>query len=494
MPKSDRIRTLLLDDDGAFLSAVCDSLADTHEAVSANCLPDFHRALQQPFDVALLDVRLDDSPDSRNTDGLEALRYLKATHPNTAVVMMTAFGCVDLAVEAMKLGADDFVEKDRLRLSDYPRVIERALEHRKLEREVEVLREEVRQLQRREPWEIVGESYGIREIKRLIDMAARDGQVTVLITGPTGTGKELVARSIRQRGARRDGPFTDVNISALNPSVIESELFGHERGAFTDAKERKIGYFEKADGGVLFLDEIGELPPGLQVKLLRFIEERSFCRVGGTDPVSVDVQLVVATNRDLEESLEAGTLREDFYYRLRTLQIALPPLRTRKEDVVPIAEHFLRVLRSQGRTRLSAFGDETARALAGYDWPGNVRELRYAVERAVMFCDDRGSASIAPEDLPLEIQLGAKRPAGGYEARFAEGSADVELEKARLELTYIQAALQNYAGSRDETWQALKYGSRHTMLRHIKKALADYPELVTEFPELSSHYGTSRKQ
>jgi two-component system NtrC family response regulator len=489
------MRILLLDDDTGFLTALAESLrADGYDTEAVSELNAIAAALNDTVDVAFLDVRLDDQPNSANRDGLEALRRIRTSYPRTAVVMMTAFGCVDLAVEAMKMGADDFIEKDRLSFSDYPRVVERALEHRRLERQVEVLREEVGQLQRGESWEIVGESCGIREIKRLIDMAARDGQVTVLITGPTGTGKELVARSIRKRGIRRDGPFTDVNISALNPGVIESELFGHEMGAFTDAKQRKVGYFEKADGGVLFLDEIGELPPALQVKLLRFIDERAFCRVGGTDPVRVDVQLVVATNRNLDESLEAGFLREDFYYRLRTLQIALPPLRTRKEDVLPIAEHFLDVLRGQGRTRLSAFNEKASHCLVCYDWPGNIRELKYAVERAVMFCDDRCGAVIAPEDLPLEMQFEARRSGGRYEIRLVDGQADVELEKARLELTYIQATLQTHGGSKDETWQALNYGGRHTMVRHIKKALAAYPELAVEFPKLSNYYGMGRER
>lgn len=478
-----KISVLLVDDDRGFLADIGGALGKEWTVIRAYSAKEAVKSFHKRPDVVLLDVRLDDG-NPTNREGLDLLRKIRNDIPETPVVMMTAFGQIDIAVEAMKLGAEDFIQKDRVNILEYDKILRSILEKRRLRKRVHALQEE---LERIEPWKIIGENSSIKAVKHLIEMAATDGFVTVLVTGATGTGKELVARAIHERGRRSEFPFVPVCISALNPNTVESELFGHEKGAFTGAQERHIGYFERADGGVLFLDEIGELSGELQVKLLRFIEDRRFQRMGSGDLIEVDVQLVAATNKNLESSITVGGFRSDLYYRLKTFQIALPPLSARVEDIPSLAKYFLEILRNQGRTRAEEIEEKAMGLLKKYAWPGNVRELRGCIERAVIFCESAGHRKIEAEDLPLELIRPSELNIGGGKAFLRPGSS-VGKELARLELGLMREALNRTKGRKIEAQRLLGYNSRFTMLRRINAALKRFPDLRKEFPDIVTAY------
>jgi len=336
--------------------------------------------------------------------GLEVLRELRRKDDDTPVIMITAYGTVDRAVEAMKEGAYDFItrpfEPDHLAL-----VVQKSLERQRLKREVEILSEEVGQRYHL----IVGESPSMKRAAELAHRAARSA-ATVLLLGESGTGKEVFARAIHNWSERRDQPFVAINSVGLSSELLESELFGHEQGAFTGAHRRKRGRLEVAHGGTIFFDEIGDLARELQAKLLRFLQEREFERVGGVTPISVDVRVIAATNRDLERSVKEGLFREDLYHRLNVVPITLPPLRERREDIQALAHHFLQKhSRAMGRN-VTEIPREAQERLQEYDWPGNVRELGNVIERAVVL---GSSGSISVEDLPSRIAAGASPSAPG---------------------------------------------------------------------------------
>jgi two-component system response regulator HydG len=341
-------------------------------------------------------------------DGVQVLRECRALEPDVPVMVITAYGTIDVAVEAMKAGAYDFLTKpfspDVLRLK-----VERALETRRartraerLQRENEILREEVDTLQGFD--EIVGQAPPIRRIFEIIDRVAPSDS-SVFISGESGTGKELVARALHRRSARREGPFVRVNCGAITETLLESELFGHEKGAFTGAIRRKLGRFELADGGTLFLDEVGDVSQALQVKLLRVLQEREFERVGGEETIRVDVRVISATNKDLEEEVRAGRFREDLFYRLHVLPIHVPPLRERPEDIPLLAAHFLEKLRPRTRHRVSRISDEALEKLCAYRWPGNVRELENVLEQALVFSQ---GDTLRADSLPAHLRAPAE--------------------------------------------------------------------------------------
>jgi len=336
--------------------------------------------------------------------GLEVLRELRRKDDDTPVIMITAYGTVDRAVEAMKEGAYDFItrpfEPDHLAL-----VVQKSLERQRLKREVEILSQEVGQRYHL----IVGESPSTKRAAELAHRAARSA-ATVLLLGESGTGKEVFARAIHNWSERRDQPFVAINSVGLSSELLESELFGHEQGAFTGAHRRKRGRLEVAHGGTIFFDEIGDLARELQAKLLRFLQEREFERVGGVTPISVDVRVIAATNRDLERSVKEGLFREDLYHRLNVVPITLPPLRERREDIQALAQHFLqRHSRAMGRN-VTEIPREAQERLREYDWPGNVRELGNVIERAVVL---GSSGSISVEDLPSRVAAGTSPSAPG---------------------------------------------------------------------------------
>jgi len=341
-------------------------------------------------DVILLDIILPD------LDGLKLLERIKRKEPDTIVIMITATKTVKTAVEAMKLGAYDYVTKpfdvDELRL-----IISRALSTQALEKEVKYLRQEIDKGFVFE--NIIGKSKAMKEIFGMVKQIA-DSKSTVLVMGESGTGKELISRAIHYHSNRKNYPFVTINCAAIPETLIESELFGHEKGAFTNAIEKKLGRFEVAHQGTLFLDEIGELSLATQAKILRFLEEKEFNRVGGSKTIKVDVRLITATNRDLNQLLKKAAFREDLYYRINVVPIVIPPLRERKEDILPLLDHFIKKYNEEGHKRVRGISKEALELMMNYEWPGNIRELENSIERVIALTSNE---YIQPDELPIPL-------------------------------------------------------------------------------------------
>lgn len=345
---------------------------------------------QHGGDIVLLDVRLPDS------NGLDLLLEATKVDPDAIVVIMTAFGDVETAVSAMKRGAFDYLSKP-YSLEEVSLLIRKIVQANLVRSQLHHYQERLENQFSR----ILGDNQKMKQLREHIAMAARTDRTTVLIRGESGTGKELVARQIHFQSARADKPFIDVNAAAVSSTLLESELFGHEKGAFTDAQKQKKGLFELANGGTLFLDEIGDLDPSLQVKLLRVLQERKFRRVGGTSDIHVDVRIISATNADLEKNIEDGRLRQDLFYRLNVFTINLPPLRERRDDILLLAKNFLEEFRKEFSKDISGFREDTIKILDSYSYPGNVRELRNIIERATLL---ETSNLIRPASLPEELK------------------------------------------------------------------------------------------
>ena len=386
-------RILIVDDD----RSMCDMLEDDlrRRGAAPACYTTASEAFDaltgEQFDVLLTDLNLP------GMNGIELCQHAVANRPDVPVVVITGFGSLETAVAAIRAGAYDFVTKpvdtDILAIS-----LERALKHRALREKVRILSEAVKQTERLD--EQIGASRPMRALFEQLQRVA-DTEASVLISGESGTGKELVARALHSRSRRRDGPFVPVNCAALPEPLLESELFGHTRGAFTDAKVERKGLFVEAEGGVLFLDEIGDLPLPLQPKLLRALEERALRPVGGSREVPFDVRIIAATNSDLEFAVEEKRFREDLFYRVNVIQLNVPPLRARGTDVLLLAQHFIEQASARDDKRVAGLSDAAAERLLGYSWPGNVRELRNATEHAVALTRHE---KIAVEDLPAKIR------------------------------------------------------------------------------------------
>jgi two-component system nitrogen regulation response regulator NtrX len=403
---------------------------------------------------------IDDAPDlvfldiwMPGMDGLEALAEMKHRRPDTAVVMISGHATIETAVKATKLGAYDFIEKP-LSLEKTLLVVSRTLEHARLRQEHRQLRERVERGQ-----EIVGKSAAIEDLRQQISIAApTTGRV--LIHGDSGSGKELVARAIHARSTRAEGAFVEVNCAAVPEELIESELFGHERGAFTGAVARHRGKFETANGGTLFLDEIGDMSLKTQAKVLRALEEQAFERVGGKETIRVDVRVLAASNQDLEEQIAQGRFREDLFYRLNVIPIEVPPLRRRKEDLPILVEHFTSLFSAENGKRLKTMSVEALAYFLAYDWPGNVRELRNMVERLVIMAP---RDVIGPEDLPPPLRP-KETPTGADEVQ-----REKTLKEARdaFERAFILAELRAHEGNVTRTAEKLGIERSH-LYRKLK--------------------------
>jgi DNA-binding NtrC family response regulator len=402
---------------------------------------------QDSFDVALTDLKMP------GMDGMEVLQAIKKLSPQTYVIIMTAYGTIDSAVEAIRNGAFDYITKP-FKTEEILIVLEKALEDRDLRRKIDYLTKQAEQTFKFD--NIIGKSKAMRDIFEMINRVSKT-DATVLITGKTGTGKELVAKAIHQSSKRKDKPFVVVNSSAIPDTLLESELFGYVKGAFTGALRDKRGLFQEAHEGTLFLDEIGEIPPSTQVKLLRAIEDRIITPVGGTKGEKVDLRLIAATNHDLQEEVTRGAFRGDLYYRLRVMSIHIPELQERKEDIPLLANHFLKKYNISLKKEVKTISNDTLSVLLDYDWPGNVRELEHAIERGVLLCD---SDQILPQHLPLEIQF----PEESHIKRAAEEGRSLE----EVERKHITLILKKTGGHKEKTASILGI-DRRTLYRKIKK-------------------------
>ncbi len=407
------------------------------------------------WDLVVTDLRL--GKDS----GIQVLEAVKAAWPATEVVMISAFATTENAVQAMKLGAYDYVVKP-FKVDEFKLVVGKALEHRALVAENRVLRHRVGARARGE--ELIGRSPAVEEVRLLVAKVA-PARSTVLVAGESGTGKELVARSIHEQGGHREQPFVAINCGAIPEGLIESELFGHEKGSFTGAVEAKPGLFAVAGAGTIFLDEVGELPPPVQVKLLRALQERKIRRVGGSTDLPVNARIVAATNRDLAEEVRAGRFREDLYYRLNVIQIHMPPLRERREDIPLFLEHYLaRFAAELGRPEVR-LAPEAARLLAAWPYPGNVRELANVVERAVTLCE---GGCVEPKDLPPALRGPDQAPAAEPTAAVPEGGLDLQAHLDAVERRILEQALQRTGGVKTEAARLLSLTFRSLRYRLAK--------------------------
>ena len=439
---------LLVDDEESFRKLVGKELARAGYVVeTAGNLEEARRQIaQKSFHLIVLDVRMPDG------SGLDLLKEIREIAPTTEVVMLTAYGTVQEAIRAMKDGAYDFLTKP-CKLGELEAVLEKAIEKQSLERGNVALQREVDRLQPSERF--VGLTAAVRELLRMVARVAETDS-TVLIRGESGAGKELVARAVHRQSRRATQPFVVVDCASLHENLLQSELFGHEKGAYTGAIRLKHGLFEVADRGTIFLDEIAEVTPPLQVKLLRVLETGTFRRVGGTVDIKVDVRIIAATNRSLETMMKEGQFREDLYYRLNVFSVHIPPLRERRDDIPPLVEHFIRNSSIVPKRSITVSPD-AMEVLQRYTWPGNVRELENVVERALILCD---GGVVEPEHLPMGVRLTPSFESGGDDNEL--------LELEEVERRYIKRVLEMCKGHRHRAAAILGISERN-LYRKLKE-------------------------
>jgi len=457
-----KAKVLIVDDDTSMCELLADGLVQHGYEARWNANP--HEALAQlaehAFDVVLTDINM------RDMNGLELCQKATEAHPELPVIVITAFGSMETAVQAIRAGAYDFITKP-FDIDVVAIAIERAVKHSVLTREVQRLQRAVDESRRFD--ELLGASPAMKEVYDLLERVG-ESESTVLVSGESGTGKELVARALHENSSRRDKPFIKVNCAAIPKDLMESELFGHERGAFTGAVGSKPGRFELASGGTLFLDEIGSIPVEMQVKLLRALQESEFERVGGVKTIRVDVRLVAATNSDLKREIAAGAFREDLYYRLNVVPIRLPALRERAQDIPLLTLHFIQKFNARLKKSVDGIEPQALTVLAGYPWPGNIRELENVIERAVLFSDQ---IQIRTEDLPGEIRgmsgppsSTPSPPATLSAAQLSDGLKEqVKAAMSRLERELIVRALDQTHGNVTHAARLLKISRKGLQLK-----------------------------
>ena len=448
---------LIVDDEKATLDGLRAALDESFDCYTATDLKGAKAVLEsEPIDLLLTDLRLG------GDSGMDLLEFALSLPKPPVSIMMTAYGSVDTAVEAMRRGAWHFATKP-LNLDEVEMLLKRAVRNRQLEQENRELKEKVGQ--RHKIDRMIGRSAAIKKVFEMIEQVAPT-RATVLIEGESGTGKELVAHAIHQLSGRPKDKLVIVHCAALSAQLLESELFGHEKGAFTGATQRRIGRFEQADGGTLFLDEIGEIDASTQVKLLRALSERTIERVGSNTPIRIDVRLVAATNKNLRELVDEGKFREDLYFRLNVVRIEMPPLRTRKEDIVLLADAFLKEFAKENGRPFKPLEDDALQALLSYPWPGNVRELRTVIEHGVVMSNDE---TIGLRHLPSFLREDPLRPASN------ENQGKIALERPfdfnlhALEMRAIRKALEHAGGNKTKAAELLGI-SRRTLQRKLKEA------------------------
>jgi two-component system, NtrC family, response regulator AtoC len=455
---------LVADDDASIRSLLKQLLSDegfaVHEASTGIEVVD--KVKESSPDLVIMDVRMPE------LDGIEALARLKSTNPKTAVLIMTAFGSSNAAIRAMELGAFDYITKP-FELDKISHSVKRVLDYQDLTQEVEVLRDEISSLVQTE--RIVGNSPAMQEVYKTVGKVAK-ADATVLITGESGTGKELVAEALHFNSNRRSGPLVKVSCAALPETLLEAELFGHEKGSFTGAMTQRRGRFEMADKGTIFLDEIGEMTVPTQTKLLRVLQERKIERIGSNLPIKVDIRIIVATNKDLQKQVEQSKFRDDLYYRLNVINIHMPPLRDRKEDIPSLVEHFLAKHRYSATAQPAAISEEAIRRLMEYNWPGNVRELENVIERAVVL--SRGQI-ITSRELPFGDHESGEGEEGEGEADAKGDSSFFKKSVAQFEKDLIMKALRDANGNRSKAAEMLGIYRRLLYAKIKEYGLEGYP-------------------
>ncbi len=453
-------RILVVDDEESIRVSLTEALSDGGNVVRAAPGGKETMAIlaSEMIDLVLLDQNLRESGEN----GIEILREIRRRHPDVVTIMMTAYGRIESAVEAIKLGCFQYITKP-LDLDQLQLLIGSALSTSRLQREVEFLR--LQQQKVFDPSEIFGPSKETQRLLALVRKAAASPTSTVLIRGETGVGKELIARQVHTHSPVAAGPFVDFNCSAVPENLVESELFGYEKGAFTDAKGSKRGLFELADRGSLFLDEIAEMPPGMQAKLLRVLETKSFRKLGSTVDIRVHVRVIAATNKDLLQEVREGRFREDLYYRLDVIPVFIPALRERPEDVPVLAAHFIeRFARELGRP-VPRIATPAMDLLRGYHWPGNVRELRNLMERLILMA---GGSEITEEDLPANVRGGAGEALSGAAGGRILFPQDRFLPLEEIERAAIQHTLARVGGNKTKAAEVLGI-SRQTLRTKLKE-------------------------
>jgi len=465
-------RILLVDDDMEYAGEFKDFFSLSFEVTLLHSEKDFYEKFNPySFDLIALDIRL-----NGKKEGLEILEHIKTENPFLPVIMITGYDSTDYYTEAISLGAEAYLNKKKFNLTAIKKVFDTILEKSSLAKQVSSLEKRIEVL---EPRDIIGKSEKIRVLKEKIKMAAEDGKMTVLIKGETGVGKELVARNIHRIGIRQKGPFFTVMIAGMPGDVIYSELFGHEKGAFTSAYSKRRGVIEESHKGILFLDEIGELDMESQVKLLRVLEYQTFSRLGSNKEINVDVQFVAATNKDLEKRVQENKFREDLYFRLKAFEVDVPSLTERKEDIPQLSEYFLSKMLRAGRTTAKEFSADIMDIFLSYHWPGNIRELKNIIESLCTYARFKNKEIIDSGFVSYLEGIVIKKSQEAQKNHILE--LNYEKNLAITELRLIEKGIKMFGRKKTKLAEKLGYNDRFVLLRRIKRCFEKFPGLKEMF-------------